>query len=1024
MNQTRSYKTSMKRRVFCATCLVISGSLASLGSAGGQTLETEYALAAGFYARSQWAQSVDAFRNFIADHPETPQSSAANFFLGEAYVQQGDYESAFPAYQQYLNENPRQEFSSRAAFRLGECAYRLGNTKAALRFLESFVADHPQHELIEFALPYLGTLRLTRSEPQLAQAAFETALKYYPSSILSNQSRLGLAKSLQAQGAMEDAERLFSFVVSAPDSEFTAEAGKHLGMIKFRQTDYQAARGYLKRSIANSTGEAKAEAAYWLARTEMATDNHRTAVDLIEAISPDSLPQDIGSVMLFDGAVAATKINDNQTAQRWLTQLRQQYPDNHLVDESLLLDLNLSQNRGDHDRVIELASVFQANFSDSTHATEVAEIAGRSYYALNDFDGTVSTYRDLLNGSSDDVKAEPMADRVRKQRSKWLYLQSLGYLGLKQYEEALKELKLAEAYNQDPELATLIDLAYATAYFGNQQYSLAVPRYHSFLNHHENDDVKGGHAPEFVRAACEMTICFNELKQWDDAAQSFKIMANCGDSELVMQTTQYLAEQAYDSQQKELAGRFYEFMARPDNNDQVIVSRGLSGLAWVHMESTDPQALAVFQRFVAEYPDSSFAAKATVARAKFFEANQDVPAAMEAYRLVVDRFDDTSVANIARLRYANLLHQSGGEKDLVQAHLLLKDYLQNAAEKTAPDEALYLLGWVIHDQGDPEQGRVRFQRLIDQHPESKYWSDAAFRIAQQHLRAGDDSSADQLVDAIIAKGAQANESSDQNVGQVPHEVLARARYMKAQKAVVEKDWEKVSQLMQAIADNADANDALTALQARAKYWLAESLYQQQMFNEASQRFASIADLNLIDYGLRPWVRLRMAQCLGKLQRWDDADVVAVDALHQFDDFKNDYEFVFVSARSAEAQGRFDDAEKLYREVIQSTNGRNSETAAIAQWRIGEMYFHKEQYKTAIQAYYRVDSLYDYPKWRSAAILQAGKCQEHLGNWKHAAKLYNQILEKYPDSNLADSATQRLQLVSSRQAEKPVQQQRR
>ena len=168
---------------------------------------------------------------------------------------------------------------------------------------------------------------------------------------------------------------------------------------------------------------------------------------------------------------------------------------------------------------------------------------------------------------------------------------------------------------------------------------------------------------------------------------------------------------------------------------------------------------------------------------------------------------------------------------------------------------------------------------------------------------------------------------------------------------------------------------------------------------------------------------RQAQCLGKLERWDDAGVVADDALHQFGDFANDYEFVFVTARSKEARGLFDDAEKLYTEVIESENGKASETAAIAQWRIGEMHFHKEQYETAIDAYYRVDSLYNHPKWRSAAILQAGKCQEHLGNWKHAVKLYTQILDKYPDSKLAESAQERLQLVT-RMADKPVEEKRR
>lgn len=1010
MAQTRPIKKTKKQRMFYATCLAIGGSFALLPTANGQTPETEYALAAGFYARTQWAQSAEAFKSFIADHPDAPQASAASFFLGEALVQQGDFESAYPAYQRYLNENPNQKFASRAAFRLGECAYRTGNPKVALRSLEAFIADNPKHDLIEFALPYLGELRLTRNEPQLAQATFETALKYYPQSALANQSRLGLAKSLQAQGAMEDAQRLFTFLVSGPDSDFTAEASRQLGIIKFKQGDYDAARDHLRAAVASSSGSAKAESGYWLARTEMATEDHAAAVALIESLSAGDLPAEVGCIMLFDGAVAATKVDDFETAKRWLMQLREEYPEDHLVDEALLLELKLTQKSDDDPRVIALSKEFQSRCADSQYAAEVAEMAGRSYYAIGDFDNTVLTYQSLLKQSASRFESGKMPQAVRKQRSKWLYLQSLGYLGKKQYEQAMEELKLAQAYNENPELATLIDLAFATAYFGSQQYSQAATRYHKFLTHHQSDQTDSSGTPEFVRAACEMTLCFSELKQWEDARQAFEIMKTRGDHKLVMQTTQYLAEQAYDAGQKELAGEYYSFMAQP-GNEQPVVSRGLSGLAWVHMGSEDDAATPVFERLIAEYPDSTFAAKATMARAKFLEDKQDIVGANQAYAMVIDRFDALPIANVARLRYAHWLHKAGGKQDLATAQMLLKDYLQsNSSAKPAADEALYMLGWVMHDQGDTKQGVVRFQRLVDQHPTSKYWPDAAYRIAQQHIRDGKKDQAEALITKIIAQ------SDDE--ARVPQEVLTRARYMKAQQAATQRQWEKVTSLMRKVIDDGDSD-----LTMRAKYWLAESLYQQQMFNEASQRFATITDLSAIERKLQPWVRLRMAQCLGKLERWDDAGVVANDALHQFGDFANDYEFVFVSARSKEARGLFDDAQKLYTEVIESENGKDSETAAIAQWRIGEMYFHKEQFEKAIDAYYRVDSLYDHPKWRSAAVLQAGKCQEHLGNWKHAVKLYTQILEKYPNSKLAESAKERLQLVT-RLAEKPTQDKRR
>ena len=90
---------------------------------------------------------------------------------------------------------------------------------------------------------------------------------------------------------------------------------------------------------------------------------------------------------------------------------------------------------------------------------------------------------------------------------------------------------------------------------------------------------------------------------------------------------------------------------------------------------------------------------------------------------------------------------------------------------------------------------------------------------------------------------------------------------------------------------------------------------------------------------------------------------------------------------------------------------------MAQWMIGETYFHQKDYAAALRAYLRLEILYDYPRWQSAALLQAAKCHEALGESKEATELYTRLMKTYPDSPFVNEASQRLQTAEQRTKEK-------
>ena len=91
---------------------------------------------------------------------------------------------------------------------------------------------------------------------------------------------------------------------------------------------------------------------------------------------------------------------------------------------------------------------------------------------------------------------------------------------------------------------------------------------------------------------------------------------------------------------------------------------------------------------------------------------------------------------------------------------------------------------------------------------------------------------------------------------------------------------------------------------------------------------------------------------------------------------------------------------------------------MARWMSGESYFHQEDYQAALAEYQKVDA-YPFPRWQAAALLQAGKCHEVLGQWTDAVAAYERIVKSFPDSGLTAEASRRIEAARSGLAGRPA-----
>jgi TolA-binding protein len=163
------------------------------------------------------------------------------------------------------------------------------------------------------------------------------------------------------------------------------------------------------------------------------------------------------------------------------------------------------------------------------------------------------------------------------------------------------------------------------------------------------------------------------------------------------------------------------------------------------------------------------------------------------------------------------------------------------------------------------------------------------------------------------------------------------------------------------------------------------------------------------------VALRQAQILTHQKKWKQAQELAASIAPRWPEFDQQYEADYVIGRALAARGEFDEARAAYQKVIRSETGGKTETAAMAQWMIGESYFHQKNYETALREYLRLEILYAYPTWQAGALLQAGKCSEQLGQWKQAADLYQRLVKEFPQSDFVEEARKRLTAARERTA---------
>jgi TolA-binding protein len=384
----------------------------------------------------------------------------------------------------------------------------------------------------------------------------------------------------------------------------------------------------------------------------------------------------------------------------------------------------------------------------------------------------------------------------------------------------------------------------------------------------------------------------------------------------------------------------------------------------------------------------------TLARGQALEQLGKTDAALVVYKQAVGRYRQSPQLPQIILASARMHDQLGHDEEAVS---LYQRIVREFPKANDVDAAVYGWAWALRDLGRGSDSDKVFRQLHAQYPSSRFWADTSFRLAERAAQRGDRQQAAALIKPLLD-------------GNCPPAVLQHALYLNGQMAVAEDRWKDAeTPLRRLIEEHPDS-----VLRLPAEFWYAEVAYRAGDYAAAKYRFDSLTQR--IRGVTDPWVAivpLRRAQMLMQDKQWAQARELAESIERDFPDFDQQYEADYVIGRCLASDADFDGARAMFQKVVRSPGGGKTETAAMAQWMIGESHFHQEKYDAALREYLRVEILYPYPRWQSAALLQAGKCHEQLGHFKEAAELYNHLLKKHPDSEFVEEAKIRLQEIANR-----------
>lgn len=989
----------------------------------------DYQLAIGHYERKRWPFAEEAFQKFLADHPKHRLAPLGSFYLGLVRVNLKKYGQARTTLEEFAKNFPESTEVPHAEYRIAECSYQLKDYERSAKEFNQFVTRHAKDPFNEWAWAYLGDSQRQLKKYDDAIRSLTKSLELFPKGRMADDARFGLAESSVALGQVDRALELFRQIAATEGSVRAASSQLQVANVLFGRGNYaEASVEYLKIpkkfpespyvAVANlnagfsyyQVGDfSKALTQFDAAETE---PTQATTAGYWKGLSLKSLKDFAGAADVL--ATTAKKVKEGDPLEESIAyqqadcefnagkldlaantflSVTQRFPKGQYADHSLyfatecVLDAATKLPAESRTPKLAEAELLLDKFARDYKASKLtfSHQLQRGHFLVlrgqpKDLDDAEKLFQAVLSNSSQaQTKGEARYELARLLQSRGNHAAAVTIL------QPLAEAAIKDGQTSIPETLIL----YPHLLIQTKDYKAAVVAAQGYLTHFKTGSNRD-------QAWGMIAVAQAHDHAWKPASDSISTMLNeHSDSPLVARTTERVAEIAWEAKQYEECLRYFSILAKT-GVESPYHAKALSGMGWSeyylkHFEAAEKH----YAQFLVDHPKHETAANCAF---QIGDCRQQLGQLDEAAAAFASAFEnykgyDAMLSGVQAAR----IYSKRDKADAAD-----KMYAAVADAYPKDDQHAGILSeWalVLAQSKKYEQADGVYRRLVKEHPASTYTDNAKYNLADSDLINGKTKEAKAVFVELVAD----KNSDDAVLEDSLHRLVLISQS--------ERDWKGLVGHAQAMSAKFPKGDYRTEV----AFQLGNAQVMLGDHKSAEATLSSMTGLTDPAVQAAPWfdhVWTLLAESQVQQKKYKNVLETAADFLKQRPESKLHYQMDEIVGRSWKQQAKFDDARTAFKKAINSEHGARTSTAAKAQLMLAETYFLQKDYKTALDEYTRLVSVYDLPEWQAPALLQEGKCFELLNDKSEAAKSYRELIRQHPTTEFATQAEARLKALGS------------